>query len=191
MRIGAPEPPIYGLEVRYNDNEPIRGFGERGEILASLRTCNSGRLELEITVKRGSQKRNVLLERIVPGDKFEFTYLVSKQRMRSNLNRLSSYSRPRVGKQQKPKLHLGLDFKLPNGVKWRTSHPKNGWFRLLIGNIPVDHARAFVMAANEEEYWHWQLWDLRPGEEAVEVRVVETNWCDDPPIRKRNDESHR
>jgi len=45
------------------------------------------------------------------------------------------------------------------------------------------------MAGNEEEYRHWQLWDLRPGEEAVKVRVVDTEWCDEPPIRKRNEAS--
>lgn len=51
----------------------------------------------------------------------------------------------------------------------------------MLGNIPLDHARTFVMAWNHQVRWHWQLPDLHPDEE-VTFLIVETDWCDEPPI---------
>ena len=53
----------------------------------------------------------------------------------------------------------------------------------MLGNTPLDHARTFVMAWNHKERWHWQLPDLHPDQE-VAFHIVETDWCDEPPIVK-------
>ncbi len=35
------------------------------------------------------------------------------------------------------------------------------------------------MAGNEDESWHWQFSDLKPGDK-IEFQVVQTDWCDEP-----------
>ncbi len=53
----------------------------------------------------------------------------------------------------------------------------------MLGNIPLDYARTFVMAGNHQDRWHWQLPDLR-SEEEVAFHIVETDWYDEPSIVK-------
>ncbi len=57
----------------------------------------------------------------------------------------------------------------------------------MLANIPLNHARAFVMAWNQSERWHWQLPDLH-SDEGVAFHIIETDWCDEPPsVRSASD----
>ena len=99
------------------------------------------------------------------------------------MKRLYQFARKPVAWRRTPKFRFGLDVRLKTGNTVRTSHPKRGVFSFMLSNIPLDYARAFVMAWNRKERWHWQLTDLYPDEE-VSFHIVETDWCDEPPIVK-------
>ena len=77
------------------------------------------------------------------------------------------------------KKRLGIDVWV-NGKKWcRCAAPEGGTFTAVVGNVPRTYARSFCMAGNENESWHWQFADLKPGDK-VTFRLVETDWCSEP-----------
>lgn len=53
----------------------------------------------------------------------------------------------------------------------------------MLSNVPLDHARVFVMAWSRKEQWQWQLSDLYPNEE-IRLCVVETDWYHQPKVRR-------
>lgn len=175
---------VYGLEVRYNNKPPVRCFSrERGGVFAHLYTAKGGNLRLDITVKKADVSKEYSLTTLVPGDVLTFRFLRTARSGKQTMNRLSRLARKPVVWRTTAKFRLGLDLRLKTGDTVRTSHPKKGGFSFMLGNIPLDHARAFVMAWNHKEKWHWQLSDLHPEEE-IAFHIVETDWCDEPPVVK-------
>jgi hypothetical protein len=79
------------------------------------------------------------------------------------------------------KQNLGVDV-FVNGKKWgRCGHAENGAFTLMVGNLPSlpQEFRAFCMAGNETESWHYQFPDMKAGDK-ITFKIVETKWCDEP-----------
>jgi hypothetical protein len=177
--------PTYGLEIAFNDERQLQCFTSKSAgIMAHLFTSRRNLLTLSITVKERARTRNYLLKGILPGDKLRFRYLQEAKTKPQSIRALKSFSRKAAVYNLKTKCRLGLNIFLKNGVKWRTGHPEDGGFSFMLGNVPNTPARAFVMAWNENENWHWQLADLYPDDD-IRLRVVETKWCDEPPSIKR------
>jgi hypothetical protein len=175
---------VYGLEVRYNNQTPLRCFSrERGGVFAHLYTAKGGNLRLDVTIKKDCESKEYSLGALVPGDMFTFRFLRRSRSGKQSIDQLPRLARKPVVWRATPKFRLGLDIRLKTGDTVRTSHPKGGGFSFMLGNIPLDHARAFVMAWNRKEQWHWQLNDLNPDEE-IALHIVETDWCDEPPVVK-------
>jgi len=107
---------VYGLEIKFNQNDAVRCFSEPGGILVYLTTRRGGGLKLEVNVKRGGRKSQVLLSGIVPEDTFEFRYLMENRRTRNSTNQLSKYSRRRVLKEQKGEVSPWAGFWI---ARWR------------------------------------------------------------------------
>ena len=176
----------YGLEIVFNDERPLYCFSSKSAgICAHLFTARHNLLSLSVTVKEPAQERSYLIKGILPGDTLRFRYLQEAIRKPQTIRTLKSFSRNVSGFKLKMGCRRGLDIRLKTGGKWRVSHPDNGGFSFMLGNVPNTHARAFVMAWNEKEGWHWQLDDLYPGDD-IRLRVVETKWCDEPPSIKRH-----
>jgi hypothetical protein len=176
--------PIYGLEVRYNSKQPLRCFSrDRGGVSAHLYTGRGGELRLDVSFKISGRCKEYSLPALVPGDFLSFRFLRLTRSGAQSMAKLSQFARKPVAWRRTPKFRFGLDVRLKTGDMVRTSHPKGGGFSFMLSNIPLDYARAFVMACNSKERWHWQLPDLHPNEE-VAFHVVETDWCDAPPIVK-------
>jgi hypothetical protein len=81
----------------------------------------------------------------------------------------------------KKKQRLGVDV-FVNGKKWgRCGYAENGAFTLMVGNLPslTKEFRAFCMAGNETESWHYQFPDMKAGDK-ITFKIVETDWFDEP-----------
>ena len=176
--------PDYGLEVRYNGKAPLRCFSrERGGVSAHLYTARGGQLRLEVSFKTAGKRREYSLPTIVPGDSLSFRFLRRARSGGQSMTKLRLLARKPVRWRRTPKFRFGLDLRLNTGETVRTCHPERGGFSFMLSNIPLDYARAFVVAWNGKERWHWQLPDLHPNEELA-LHVVETDWCDEPPMVK-------
>lgn len=175
---------IYGLEICYNGKSPLRCFSkERGGVNVHLYTAQGGKLRLDVSLKTARQSKEYSLTELLPGDSLNFKFLCRTRSGGQSMAKLRQLNRKPVAWRRTPKFRFGLDVRLKTGDTVRTSHPKGGGFSFMLGNIPLDHARAFVMAGNRKERWHWQLTDLYPDEE-VSFHIVETDWCDEPPSVK-------
>jgi hypothetical protein len=174
----------YGVEICYNDKPPLRCFSrERGGVHVHLYTAKSGHLQLDVSVKQQDRSIEYSLPAIAPGDSLSFRFLQRARSGPQSIARLNQFARRAIAVRRLRKGRLGLDFRLKTGDTVRTSHPARGGFSFMLGNIPLNHARAFVMAWNREERWHWQLPDLHPDDQ-VSFQIVETDWCDQPQIVK-------
>jgi hypothetical protein len=172
---------IYGFEIVFNDECPLQCFSSKSAgVSLHLFNTRHNLLTLMVSVKEPARNRSYLLKGIRPGDKLRFRYLQTTKRKSQTIRALKGLGRKTIIYNLKPGYRLGLDVFLKDGGKWRTSHPDKGGFSFILGNVPNTHARAFLMAGNEKEYWHWQLDDLYPGD-GIKLRVVQTNWCDEPP----------
>ena len=178
----------YCLEIRYNNREAIRCYsGERGGVLAHLFMTQQCQMQLDVSLKTAGRRITYSLPRLLPGDKLAFRFLQRARAGRQSMGKLRGFKRGPSTWRNRPRFRLGLDLRLKTGETVRTSHPKRGNFRLMLGNIPFNYARVFVMASNPLEKWHWQLPDLNPNEEVC-CHIVETDWCDEPPSIKSNNE---
>jgi hypothetical protein len=181
---------LYGLEIRYNDNQPLYCFSAKpAGVGAQLYTEITGFLDLTIYIKIDETRAEYQLKRILPSDKLRFRYLNGVGTESSNITRLEDLSRAAEPSTLQPGFRLGLDVQLESGKTIWVSHPDGGAFRFILGNVPLDHARAQFMAGNHMEEWHWQFPDLYPNE-AITLEVVGTNWNDPPPsVGQRDKES--
>jgi len=180
--------PTYGLEIRYNNRESVHCYsGERGGVSAHLFMTNRCQMQLDVSLKTIGRRTTYSLVRLVPGDMLTFRFLRRAKAGRQSMAKLRHFKRRPITWRNRPRFRLGLDFRLKTGETVRASHPKQGNFRLMLGNTPFNYARVFVMASNAREKWHWQLPDLNPSEEVC-CHIVETDWCDEPPTIKSNDE---
>jgi hypothetical protein len=134
---------------------------------------------LDISLKAAGRRLKYSLPTLAPGDALSFRFVRRVRSGGQTMYRLPRLARKPITLRKQRKLRLGLDFQLKTGATVRTSHPDQGGFSFMLGNIPLGHARVFVMAWNRKERWHWQLPDLQPGEE-VAFDIVETDWCDEP-----------
>lgn len=172
---------FYGLEIRYNNNNPLYCFSaEPAGVGAQLYTDMDNSLNLSIYVKETGERVRYDLKKILPGDQLRLRYLDDKARQPSNIDELKTQTRMENASVFEPGFKIGLDAKLKSGKIVRVSHPEGGGFQLILGNIPLDHARVQFMAGNHAEEWHWQFPDLYPNEE-ITLEVVKTNWNDSPP----------
>ena len=179
---------LYGLEVHYNNNKPLYCFSaEHAGVGVQLYNVD-GSLNLMVYVKVAGERTQYQLKMILPGDKLSFRYLYCDDTMASNIDELGAQSRAGKPSALLPGFKIGLDAKLKSGKTVRVSHPEDGGFRFILGNIPLDHARTQFMAGNRVEEWHWQFPDLYPNE-AITLEVVETNWNDPPPSVERREKS--
>ena len=68
--------PIYGLEIRYNGNQPVRCFShERGGVSVQLYTARDRQLRLDVSVKTAGGCKEYSLPALVPGDSLSFKFL--------------------------------------------------------------------------------------------------------------------
>lgn len=171
----------YGLEIRYNDNNPLYCFSaEPAGVGAQLYTDIDNSLNLSIYVKETEERLRYDLKKILPGDQLRLRYLDDKAIQSSNIDEIKTQARMENTLVLEPGFKIGLDVKLKSSKLVRVSHPDRGSFQLILGNIPLDHARVQFMAGNHTEEWHWQFPDLYPNEEII-LEVVKTNWNDSPP----------
>ncbi len=166
----------YALSIRYNDQMPITALAERGGLNVHLYNSTEGYLHMCVSVKRGEADfQDYWVRTIMPGDRIEFTYSYATQASRDNIAEIEGIARKHETYAVPAGLRIGFDFKSASREKVRLSHPPQGGFSFMLGNIPGDHARCFVMAENEEEGWNWQLDDLYDGS-WVTLEFVETSW---------------
>lgn len=172
---------LYGLEIRYNANEPLYCFSsKRAGVGATLYPVGDGSLELGILKKTSEKYSTYRLRQVLPGDTLSFTYLTRNHAQPSNIKELERLSRAGKIPKLRPGHRIGLDAHLKSGKAVRVSHPVSGVFQFILGNVPLRHARVQFMAGNQTEQWHWQFPDLYPGE-AILLKVVETDWNDPAP----------
>ncbi len=131
---------------------------------------------MRVSVKTDSgEEADYWLKTIKPGDRLKFSYAVNTESADSTVAAIEGFARKEETYTITPGLRIGLDVARKDGSKPRLSHPPDGGFDFMLGNIPRDHARCFVMAENEEERWNWQLDDLYDGD-SIELEIVETDW---------------
>jgi hypothetical protein len=178
---------LYGLEVRYNDHKPLYCYSpEPAGVGAQLYNGLNDSLNLIVYVKVAEKRTQYQLKTVLPGDKLSFQYLKRDIGQSSNINELEALSRENEPSSLQSGFKIGLDAKLKSGKTVRVSHPNDGGFRFILGNVPLDHARTQFIAGNQVEEWHWQFPDLYPNEK-ITLEVVETDWNDPPPSVERRD----
>lgn len=172
---------MYALHVRLNTDQTYTALSaERGGLSVHLYTSDVGFLHLRVTVKTGSdQKQDFWLRTVKPPDRITFTYAKAQPADVDSMAGIEGLARDNEAYQTPAGKHLGFDVALGEDHA-RLSHPKNGGFDFMLSNVPLDHARCFVMAGNEEEDWNWQLPDLQFGE-SIKLELVETDWCSEFP----------
>jgi hypothetical protein len=177
--------PVFALTIHYNNKGPfVATSATRGQLYLELSTTDAGWLELVVQVGPLDDQLEYVLERVGPGDTLRFQYDLLSRHSDASIEQLARAARKDDPLSLQQGHRIGLDVneapapwnKRLRGV--RLSHPEGGGFHLLLGTIPQNHARVFLMAANERERWSWQLPDLYSGQ-ALGVEVVETTWCSD------------
>jgi hypothetical protein len=171
----------FRVEIKYNDKDVVSCSSKRAGISLHLYTSKYDTLHLRITCKIDDTKYDRFLKTILPGDKFYLKYSEAFEQSLSNISEIESYERDVEKHQLRSGKRYGIDFYRNDGYKVRCSHPDNGGFSFMLGNIPRDHARTFLMAGNDIVQWHWQLADLYFGD-TLKFEIVETDWWDEAPI---------
>ncbi len=168
---------IYKLDIKYNDLNFCATSEKRGGLGISLQTSEENFLHLIFTTKDDNENFcHYVFNRIQPGDNLQFTYGIANADTVQNIADLEKVPSSGDTLALTPGMRIGLDLTLKDRTdKLRLSYPKNGGFMFMLGNIPLDHARTFIMAGNQEEEWNWQFPDLYPGD-SVSMKIVETDW---------------
>ena len=109
---------------------------------------------------------------LYPGDRVRFTYRVPSDLVGTAP---SLESLVKAGAPPAPGHRFGIDLRRGELPLVRLSHPPGGSFDFMLGNLPRDHARCFVLAGNSHERWRWQLVDLYDGD-SLSLEIVETDW---------------
>ncbi len=178
---------IFGLSISYNDQGPFTALAEPGGLNVHLYNSIEGYVYMGVSVKRSeADSQDYWVKTIRPGDRIEFTYSYATQAVSDNIAEIEGIARKNETYAVPAGLRIGFDFQSARRGKVRLSHPPQGGFSFILGNIPSDHARCFVMAENEEEGWNWQLDDLYDGD-WVKLEFVETSWNTPfPRVAKHN-----
>lgn len=132
-------------------------------------------MSLRVLVTRDDEEADYLVGTVRPGDSIRISYRASQSGDVDNMASIADCERrdeyrPTAG------MRLGIDVETIGKASIRLSHPTDGALDVIVGNIPLRHARTTALAYSESEEWSWQLSDLR-DEVALEMKVVETDWC--------------
>jgi hypothetical protein len=176
---------VFALTIHYNNQGPfVATSPTRAELFFELSTTDAGWLKLVVHVGPIDDPLEYVLERVGPGDRLRFQYDILSEPLEASIEQLPSAAREDGTLCLGAGKRIGLDV-IEAPAPWdedlrgeRLSHPEGGGFQLVLGTIPRDHARVFLMAGNEKERWNWQLPDLHSGN-ALAIEVVETTWCSD------------
>lgn len=166
----------YELEVTYNNSVFNALSSERGGLHADIFSSSENLLHLRVSVKvKQSEFTHYWFKHIRPGDQLRFTYKIANDGAVANIKDIESIPQNRTPQNLPSGMRLGFDYLRLDGSQVRLSHPEGGGFIFVLGNIPLNHARTFIMAGNEQEEWFWQLDDLHP-DNAITLKVIETDW---------------
>jgi hypothetical protein len=179
-------PSFHTLDIEYNGIGPFTAVSsERGGITVTLVTHTlAGTLGLYINFRLDKHTtKNYALSYLRPGDRLKFTYDGPNIDSGTSIEHIEDH-----GRAESVPLGEGLRFGfdvIDGDKRRRLSYPEGGGMSLLMANVPLDHARVWVTAGNDDEDWSWQLNDLYAGD-SFEIEIVETDWCDKFPTITRN-----
>ncbi|HWW05808.1 hypothetical protein [Collimonas sp.] len=141
-------------------------------------------------VKRGSnQKVDYWIKTIKPGDRLKFTYNLASATANDTISEIETLATLNGRYEIPVGYRIGFDVLSKAREKVRLSHPPDGGFDFMLANVPLNHARCFVMADNELESWNWQLDDLFDSD-SIQLNFVETTWNTPFPRIERNEADH-
>jgi len=179
---------MYALSIKYNDHGPYTAVSAvRGGLAVHLYNSSKGFVYMRVSVRQNDTgQHDYWLKTIKPGDRLEFAYGYASASTVDNIAAIERQERINERYAVPPGLRLGFDLQGSAGrEKVRLSHPAEGGFSFVLSNAPLDHARCYVMAGNEDENWNWSLADLYDGG-WVKLEFVETAWNSPfPRIEKR------
>jgi hypothetical protein len=179
-------PKFHTLDIEYNGFGPFTAVSnERAGIIITLgvhTVTGAFGLYLNYRIDKNTSKHYVL-DYLQPGDRLKFTYDGPNTDSGTSIDHIEEHDRPEpipIGDG----LRFGFDV-IEGERRTRLSYPEGGGMHLTIVNSPLDHARVWVSAGNDQEDWRWQLKDLYAGD-SFEIEIVETDWCDTFPHVTKN-----
>jgi hypothetical protein len=167
---------MYCLSIKYNDFTLFRALSNAaGGLGAMLSTTAGEQMCLRVLVTRDNERADYFVRTVRPGDSIRISYRASQSEDVDNMASIANCERTDTYCPS-PGMRLGIDVETIGKASIRLSHPTDGALNLIIGNVPLRHARTTVLAYSEAEEWSWQLSNLLDGV-ALEMKVVETDWC--------------
>jgi hypothetical protein len=175
-------PKFHTLDVWINDKGPFTSVSQlRGGLGVSLYTAQDGFMHFAVRFELDPHTtKTYRLKSLKPGDRIKLTYDGPNDDYGSSIEEIETLERDEPPPQLPESHRLGLDVTHIDGETSRLSHPPDGHLGLHLMNVPLDHARIWVNASNEDENWNWQLDDLYAGD-SLEFEIVATDWCDEFP----------
>jgi hypothetical protein len=176
---------FHTLDIEYNGLGPFTAVSsDRAGIAVTLATNTlSGDVGLYIVYRIDKNTtKNYTLDNLRPGDRFKFTYDGPNVDSGTSIDRIEEHDHAEPAALREG-LRFGFDV-VDGEKRTRLSYPKGGGMILNIVNAPLDHARVWVTAGDDEEEWFWQLKDLHTGD-SLELEIVETDWSDSFPTVQR------
>ena len=167
---------MYCLCIEYNNFTPFMALSSgAGGLGATLSAASGEQMCLRVLVTRDDEDADYFVRTVRPGDSIRISYRESRSGDVDNMASIADCERsdefsPSAG------MRLGVDVETIGKVPIRLSHPADGAFDLIVGNVPLRHARTTVLAYSDSEEWSWQLSNLCDGV-ALDMKVVETAWC--------------
>lgn len=181
---------FHTLDIEYNGQGPFTAVSNmRGGLSLSLLNAHEGYLYLMVRyeVDRNTTK-HFAVKTVKPGDRIKITYDGPANDEGSTIDKIEELERSGKADELPEGQRVGFDAQMKNGKKVRLSHPEKGGFNLSLANAPLDHARIWVSAGNDNEEWSCQLEDLYGGD-SIELEIVVTDWFDPfPYVTKREKE---
>jgi hypothetical protein len=173
----------YGIEFRYNNNEPLVYFSRMpGGVWCALYRVEPGSIRMNIEIKTIRGPAECSLGTITAGDTLSFRYLCLGRQPETepcNMGRISTLSRPYQKPVPQPGCTLGLDIEFESSRTVRISGSEDRSLVFRLSNGYLKHATASGISQSEGESWHWRFPDVHPNQ-TVSLKVVETDWNDPP-----------
>src|SRR4051812_45455207 len=168
---------MYALSIRYNDSAPFTAIsGLHAGLGLSFYNSIHGFVYLQVMVKRDElNKSEYWLKTILPGDRLRITYRHAGSLEVANIAEIERCERIGEIYEVPAGQRIGFDVMMDGRETVRLSHPPEGSFLFILGNVPLDHARCQVMADSDVEDWQWQLVDLY-ADSSIGLTFVETTW---------------
>lgn len=168
---------MYALSIQYNDNAPFTAISNiHAGLGCSFYNSIHEFVHLRVMVKYDDlNESEYWIKTIRPGDRLRITYRLAAPTEMANIAEIESCERTGEIYQVPNGKRIGFDLEMEGRETVRLSHPPEGSFLFILGNVPFDHARCQVMAENEVEDWQWQLADLY-ADSSMNLTFVETTW---------------